>query len=144
MNNQQTCLLYIVCLFVEKISKYLIPQLLETFRQVGEKGKQFLKKYFMDGTGYHLIVMMTIDDNGDDRSNGQAKSFVLGQKLEDKQVEALASLPSNASFLQKLGRIRTTTGLLVLYYCFTSALPSALLVLYECFTPVFPLNPVRV
>ena len=102
MNNQQTCLLYIVCLFVEKISKYLIPQLLETFRQVGEKGKQFLKKYFMDGTGYHLIVMMTIDDNGDDRSNGQAKSFVLGQKLEDKQVEALASLPSNASFLQKL------------------------------------------
>ena len=45
---------------------------------------------------------MTIDDNGDDRSNGQAKSFVLGQKLEDKQVEALASLPSNASFLQKL------------------------------------------
>jgi len=41
--------------------------------QVGDKGKQFLKKYFMDG-----------------------------QKLEDKQVEALAALPSDASFLQKL------------------------------------------
>merc|ERR1711971_994729 len=41
--------------------------------QVGDKGKQFLKKYFMDG-----------------------------QKLEDKQIEALAALPADASFLQKL------------------------------------------
>ena len=58
MNNQQTCLLYIVCLFVEKISKYLIPQLLETFRQVGEKGKQFLKKYFMDGKPETFVMII--------------------------------------------------------------------------------------
>ena len=48
------------------------------------------------------------DDDHDDNSyevSTQLRSWLLwksGQKLEDKQVEALAALPADASFLQKL------------------------------------------
>ena len=56
--------------------------------QVGDKGKQFLRKYFMDGEKIFLTVCWFL--------------WNPGQKLEDKQLEALATLPSDASFLQKL------------------------------------------
>ena len=84
---------------------------------MGDKGKQFLKKYFMDGMWMYLMIiitktmiimiifigtmiMMTIVMTCKLRS--WSLWWKSGQKLEDKQVEALAALPADASFLQKL------------------------------------------
>ena len=76
------------------------PEPVKIFLQVGDKGKQFLKKYFMDGIPGTFVMIMIHDD--DTKNYDDDCDVKTGQKLEDKQVEALAALPSDASFLQKL------------------------------------------
>ena len=61
-----------------------------------EKGKQFLKKYFMDGELGGAGVRRSIIKS---RNN---KRLSAGQKLEADQVAALASLPQDAPLLQRL------------------------------------------
>ena len=49
-----------------------------------------------------MRLMVVIYDDHDDDNHTDHCEIKSGQKLEDKQVEALAALPSDASFLQKL------------------------------------------